>query len=197
MTDIKYCLCCDEDVPYNYVERNQRKELTCSYCGFTLDVQKLWEVEKPSEGHALVAEDSKYIRDIILNVLKTSGFSQNPMAFNNGLELISAYSRLISERTLVDIVIIDLNMPVMDGMTAARTIRSMETQHNISAAPIVFFSAVKADDFLKQQMELLSPASYMYKGSEDHPDKLSERVEQLVSYLIKRYKKNSLFSDRK
>jgi len=189
MDDAKYCLCCDENVPYNYVERHERKELTCVYCGFTLDVQKAWESNRTSEGYALIAEDSAYIRKVLLDVLKSSKFSKNIKAFYNGLELITSYSKLIAEGAAVDIAVIDLNMPIMDGLTAARSIRSIETRGKVSAVPIVFFSSVKADDFLKKQMELLSPASYMNKGADDHPERLAERVEQLVSYLIEKYKK--------
>ena len=189
MGDTKYCLCCGDNVPYNYVERHERRELTCVYCGFTLDVQKLWEPSATSEGTVIIAEDSKYVRDIITDVIKARKFSYNVMAFENGLELITAFSRLISDRAAVDLAIIDLNMPVMDGLTAARTIRAIESQHKIAATPIVFFSATKADDALKAQMDLLSPASYMNKGSDPDPDSLAQRVEQLVGYLIEKYKK--------
>lgn len=189
MADTKYCLCCGDNVPYNYVERHERRELTCVYCGFTLDVQKLWEPSETSEGTVLIAEDSKYMRDIITDVVKTRRFSTHVMAFENGLELITAYSKLVSENSRVDLAIIDLNMPVMDGITAARTIRAIESQHKIAAAPVVFFSATKADDALKAQMDLLSPASYVNKGSDPDPDKLAERVEQLVGYLMEKYKR--------
>jgi len=189
MGDAKYCLCCGDNVPYNYVERHERRELTCSYCGFTLDVQKLWEPSETSEGTVLIAEDSKYVRDIITDVVKTRKFSTHVMAFENGLELVTAYSKLVSENSKVDLAIIDLNMPVMDGITAARTIRAIESQHKIAATPVVFFSATKADDALKAQMDLLSPASYVNKGSDPDPDKLAERVEQLVGYLMEKYKR--------
>lgn len=189
MADKKYCLCCGEDVPYNYVQRYERSELTCAYCGFTLDVKKLWDPSNISEGSVLVADDSQYVRNIILDVIKARKFSTNVKAFENGLELITAFSKMVSEHFPVDIAIIDLNMPVMDGITAARTIRAIEAQNKISATPIIFFSAVKADDALKAQLELLNPAIYMNKGSEPDPDSLAKRVEQLVGYLIEKYKK--------
>lgn len=189
MADTKYCLCCGDMVPYNFVERHERRELTCAYCGFTLDVQKLWEPSTISEGHVIVAEDSKYVRDIITDVIMTRNLSSHVMSFENGLEMITAFSKLVAEKASVSMAIIDLNMPVMDGITAARTIRAIEQQHKIAATPIVFFSATIADDALKAQMELLTPASYVNKGSDSDPDKLAERVEQLVGYLLEKYKK--------
>lgn len=189
MENTQYCLCCDEEVPFSIVERNERREVTCVYCGFTLDVQKLWEPQKPSEkGYALVADDSKYTRKIIEDLLKEKNFTANVMAFENGLELISAYSRLLSEKQTVDIAIIDLNMPVMDGLTAARTMRAVETQNKMKSIPIVFFSAEKADEGLKKQMETLDPANYVNKGLDPDPDKLAARVEFLIGYLMDKYR---------
>jgi CheY-like chemotaxis protein len=189
MADTKYCLCCGDMVPYHLVERHERRELTCSYCGFTLDVQKLWEPPITCEGNVLIAEDSEYVRDIICDVVKGKKFSSNAMAFENGLEMITAFSKLVAESAPVCMAILDLNMPVMDGITAARTVRAIESQHKIAPTPIVFFSATIADDALKAQMELLSPASYVNKGTDPDPDKLAERVEQLVGYLLEKYKK--------
>lgn len=189
MGNTQYCLCCDEQVPFSIVERNQRRETTCTYCGFTLDVQKLWEPQQVVEkGHALVADDSKYTRKIIEDLLREKKFSARVLSFENGLELISAYSKLLNEKSLVDIAIIDLNMPVMDGLTAARTMRAVETQNHTNKTPIVFFSAEKADEDLKKQMEALAPANYVNKGSDPDPDKLAARVESLISYIIEKYR---------
>ncbi len=113
------------------------------------------------------------------------------MSFENGLELISAYSKLLSEKELVDIAIIDLNMPVMDGITAARTMRAVETQNNAKNAPVVFFSAQKSDEELKKQMENLSPANYVNKGFDPDPDNLAKRVESLISHLMEKYRQSA------
>lgn len=190
MEDTKYCLCCNEEVPFSTFERNERLEVTCIYCGFTLDIKKLYELQKPVEkGYALIADDSKYTRKIIEDLLKEKKYSDNVLSFENGLELISAYSKLLKEKQPVDIAIIDLNMPVMDGLTAARMIRSIEAQNNNKAVPIIFFSAEKADDNFKKQMENLEPANYMNKGNDPNPDTLASRVESLIAYLIDKHSK--------
>ncbi|MBS1114873.1 MAG: hypothetical protein H6Q94_602, partial [Nitrospirae bacterium] len=64
-------------------------------------------------------------------------------------------------------------MPVMDGLTAARMMRSLEAQNSSRAVPIIFFSAEKTDDNLKKQMETLGHANYMNKGTEPDPDALA------------------------
>ncbi len=188
MGDTKYCLCCNEEVPFNTFERNESLEFTCMYCGFILDIKKLYEPQKPVEkGYALIADDSKYTRKIIEDMLNEKKYSDNVLSFENGLELISAYSKLLKDKQPVHIAIIDLNMPVMDGLTAARTIRSLETQNNSKAVPVIFFSGEKADDNLRKQMEDLAPANYMNKGADPNPDALASRVESLISYLMEKY----------
>jgi response regulator RpfG family c-di-GMP phosphodiesterase len=187
MEDTRYCLCCGEQVPFNTFERHGKREVTCAYCGFTLDVQKIESQATSRPGYALVTDDSKYTRKIIEDLIKEKDFYSSVLSFENGLELISSYSKLVAEKKPVRISIIDLNMPVMDGLTAARAMRALEDQNGASRAPIIFFSAVKADQSLKEQMETLSPANYVNKGSDPDPDKLASRVEYLLTYLVEKH----------
>ena len=193
MEETKYCLCCGEKVQFNRIERGNRTEFTCIYCGFPLsaDDEPLLTVEEttssPEEKKfrlVLVADDSKFTRKIIQDLLIEKKLADNVLAFENGLELTSAFARLTAEKKLVDAAIIDINMPVMDGLTAARIIRGIESQNNIPRVPITFFSSLKADDDMRTQMEMLAPANYVNKGTEPDPDKLAERVEQLFSYFM-------------
>lgn len=188
MADTRYCLCCDAQVPFGVVVRNERREITCNYCGFTLDVEARAEPRiDEHKGYALIAEDSRYTRKIIEELLIAKKFSAEVMSFENGLDLITAYSKLLTEKKPVEVAIIDLNMPVMDGLTAARTIRAFEAQNSAPHVPIVFFSAVKADEDLKNQMQQLEPAYYVNKGSDPEPDKLAVRVEYLLGYLREKF----------
>jgi CheY-like chemotaxis protein len=183
MADTKYCLCCGVDVPCNYVERDDRREITCAYCGFTLDIEKSGKSSNVREGYVLITDDSKNVRDIIVDALKATNIYKNIMTFENGLELTTSFSYLVSRNSPIDVAIIDVVMPIMDGFTAAKTLRAIESQHKISATPIIFFSAVQADDSFRAKMELLSPAIYLNKGADPDPDSLSRRVEQLVGLL--------------
>jgi len=181
----KYCLCCNEQVPFSVIEKSEKREARCIYCGFTLDIQKLSELIKVSEnGHALVADDSKYTRKIIMDILTEKNHWSRVESFGNGVELVSAYSNLLLKKKPIDVVIIDLNMPVMDGLTAARTIRSLEVQKRTEKVSMIFFSSEKADEHLKRQLENLAPAHYMNKAADPDPDKLAMRVEQLVQYIL-------------
>ena len=189
MENMKYCLCCGEEVPFNVIERQEKRESQCVYCGFILDVQKLWEFDEDTEkGYALVVDDSKYTRKIIEDILKENNFSAHVESLENGAALISTYSKLISENKPVDLAIIDLNMPVMDGLTAASTLRTLEMQKKIDKVPIVFFSSEKADEHLKKRLQEFTPAIYVNKTNDPDPDKLAKRVEELVSYVLATYR---------
>ena len=187
----KYCLCCGEEVPYNVVERDERRELTCTYCGFTLDVENLWEDLKVSiQTYALIAEDSDFARKLLKELVLKKSLASEVIAVTNGLELITEYTKLLKQNITSSFAIIDLNMPVMDGLTAASIIRSLEEdEENVVKIPIVFFSAVKADEELRRQMELLSPAHYLNKGSDPVPENLIKRVQGLLNFIAQRYQR--------
>jgi CheY-like chemotaxis protein len=190
MENTKYCLCCDEQVPFSVVERQDKREERCIYCGFVLDIQKTRPLRIGAEkGLALIADDSRYTRKMIKEILQEKKFSGHIESFENGAELVSAYAKLLSEGKSVDVAIIDLNMPVMDGIKAAMTLRTLEAQKDVSNVPIVFFSGVKADGDLKRLLEELAPAVYLNKSTDPDPDKLAKRIEELVSFILTEYER--------
>ena len=185
----KYCLCCGEDVPYNVIVRDEQKMLTCAYCGFTLDVEKLWtEKEVSKDTCALIAEDSNFARKLLKELVSKAKLVSEVKAVTNGLELITEFTKLKKSNAKISFTIIDLTMPVMDGLTAASIIRSYEEkEENAVKIPIVFFSAVKADEELKRQMELLAPAHYLNKGSDPDPRSLIDRIYKLLNFISQYY----------
>ena len=190
MEDTKYCLCCDEQVPFSVIERHDKKEERCIHCGFVLDIQNTKPLRINIEkGHALIADDSKYTRKMIEELLREKNYSGHIESFENGTDLVSAYAKLLSEKKGVDVAIIDLNMPIMDGLKAAMTLRTLEVQKNVSNVPIVFFSGVKADKDLKRMLEELNPAVYLNKSTDPDPDKLAKRIEELVSLILAEYER--------
>ncbi len=188
MEETRYCLCCGVEVPFSLIEEDDKREERCIYCGFVLDVQtavtQSADIEK---GHALIADDSKYTRKMIREILEEKNYSGNIGSFQNGAELVSAYGKCLSEKKHVHVAIIDLNMPVMDGIKAAMTLRSLEAKEQSRQVPIVFFSGLKADENLKRKLGELAPAVYLNKSADPDPDKLATRIEDLVSFVLAKY----------
>ncbi|UCG77484.1 MAG: response regulator [Nitrospirota bacterium] len=192
MSEMKYCICCGEDVPCHTVIRNEREEVICSNCGFPLEVKESWSDDSKND-IAYVAEDSDTVRNIIVKMLKDKGLVDKVVACKNGAELLKAVTDELKEK-LVDnrephsgFAIIDLNMPIMDGLTAARSIRSLEENYKIERMPIIFFSSIVANEKIRSLLNSLDPAVYINKGKTPNQDLLILRVETLLKYIGDKY----------
>lgn len=83
----------------------------------------------------LLVEDNEDNRFLILSYLKKLPHTVDIAV--NGLEAVEK----IQGGGLYDIILMDVQMPVMDGYTATRHIREWETQHNFKPAFIVALTA--------------------------------------------------------
>lgn len=101
----------------------------------------------------LVCDDERDIRDLICDHLETRGYKTRGCA--NADELLRTL-----ERSPADLVVLDINMPGMDGLTALRTIRAT---HDV---PVIMLTAAAetidrviglemgADDYLGKPFDL-------------------------------------------
>lgn len=87
----------------------------------------------------LVVDDSKVARRIVVKCLKIVGFDDSnfPEA-ENGAEALE----YLKEQD-VDLIVTDLNMPVMDGVSLVRRVRSNPRLQHI---PVVVVSSLLNDD---------------------------------------------------
>ncbi len=185
MSQTLYCLCCGEDVPVNTVYREGKHEITCLYCGFTLEEEQP-EREK-SAACILTADDSSLIRNLMYQILTEKNLADEVLSFENGMTFLAEFSRRISAKQEVSLVILDLEMPVMDGLKAALTLRTLESNMNLARkVPIIFFSGKKCDEALKNQLAQCSPATYFNKGGNSDPVDISVRIDRLVNFILSR-----------
>jgi CheY-like chemotaxis protein len=101
----------------------------------------------PADDHGpirvLAVEDSRLNLVLIQAYLKAPRYSLETAS--NGAIAVEKF-----QSGEFDIVLMDVQMPVMDGYTATRTIRAWEAEHQKSPTPIL---ALTAHAFLEQQRE--------------------------------------------
>ncbi len=196
---------CGEPVDTHIVERGGVRELCCLYCGLTLKVLGPAEsvesaesdeipelivepIEEPPEAWSvIIADDSDFLREFMKKLILKKGLAHEVTACCDGQEFITEATKALAGDKVPDIVILDLEMPRMDGVTAARTLRAVEAKFETERKiPILFFSVRRCDDSLKKQLARCAPASYINKGVSSTPEQLTHRVDQLIKHLLRK-----------
>ena len=105
----------------------------------------------PSIHRAMIVEDIPYNQEINSKFLQKCGVQEISLA-SNGKEAVNNY--LKKGEGYFDFILMDVDMPVMDGKTATKLIRQHETEHGWRPTPLVFLTAYSE---AKMQSELLDP----------------------------------------
>lgn len=90
----------------------------------------------------LIAEDNKINQIVTQNLLKKNNFI--PVIVNNGLEALKAI-----ETEEFDLILMDINMPIMDGNVATKAIREFNTQ-----IPIIALTAADVENIREDCLEI-------------------------------------------
>jgi signal transduction histidine kinase/BarA-like signal transduction histidine kinase len=116
----------------------------------------------------LAAEDNRTNQIVLRHMLKKAGPPE--------LTIVADGQKAVQEwqRGGYDMILMDINMPVMDGMEATRQIRALEHEHMLDPIPIV---AVSANAMVHQV------AGYLHGGMSGHVPKPISR-EKLVDAML-------------
>ncbi len=113
------------------------------------------EADVPNDGpplRVLAAEDNETNRMVLKTILQSLGVELRMV--ENGREAVDAWMG-----GGCDLILMDVQMPVMDGVAATRRIRSLEAERGLVHTPIVALSA----NAMKHQVE-----EYLAAGMDDH-----------------------------
>lgn len=116
---------------------------------------------------ALVVDDSTSMRQMVVFTLQTAGFETIEGA--NGVEALA-----VSENAPVDLVITDLNMPEMDGITLIKELRN---RPSFKFTPILLLTT-ESQDTKKQEGKAAGATGWMVKPF--NPDQLLAIVKKVV-----------------
>jgi two-component system chemotaxis response regulator CheV len=95
----------------------------------------------------LVAEDSPLIRKLIHGALSTGGFHNFEMVGHGK----AAWDRLVEDGDDFDILLTDIEMPKMDGLTLTRRVKEDD---KLSRLPVIVFSSIMADDIKRKAQSI-------------------------------------------
>jgi len=76
---------------FRSVLSKDKREERCIYCGFVLDIQQTRPPRISTEkGYALIADDSKYTRKRITEILQEKNYSGHIELFENGAGIVKS-----------------------------------------------------------------------------------------------------------
>jgi two-component system, chemotaxis family, chemotaxis protein CheY len=115
---------------------------------------------------ALIVDDSSVMRKIIERSLRQAGISiSQVLEAGNGAEALSAV-----ENNKVDLILCDINMPVMDGLEFVKHLSGVE---NAKGVPVVMITTEGSEGHVVQA---LSAGARGYLRKPFTPDQVKEHV---------------------
>ena len=120
----------------------------------------------------IVAEDNRVNQKLITSMLKKEGFDVEVAA--NGQEAID-----LLKKKAADLVLMDMQMPIMDGFQATREIRKLDAKNNqhtlifaltASDDPVEIQGAINAgvDEVMRKPLNLLASKDILKKYLQDN-----------------------------
>lgn len=123
---------------------------------------------------ALIVDDSSVMRKIIERSLRQAGIElEKVVEAGNGAEALG-----VLRENRVDLVLCDINMPVMDGL---EFVRQMGTVENAKGVPVVMITTEGSESHV---VEALSSGARGYIRKPFTPDQVKEHVVPLLGKKV-------------
>lgn len=123
--------------------------------------------------HILLVEDNELNVYVAKTILEK--FSATVYVANNGQEAVTKFSK--SEEYFFDVILMDVHMPVMDGMEATRQIRALQRK-DAASVPII---AMTADAFDKEKKEILDSGMDCHMAKPIDPPVLFKTITKYIN----------------
>ncbi|MBI5482107.1 MAG: response regulator [Deltaproteobacteria bacterium] len=190
MMDRAFCPACGvvvEPVSMTVGDGVESEEVTrCPTCGFVFPGGEGAPVEAPLYARVAVADDMEHVRKAVARALLAQRLAGTVDEFADGGGFIAAVRRLSATGDAYQLAILDLHMPIIDGLKAALALRQLERQLGWSPTPILFFSAIVCDERLRGHLAALGPGFYLNKGVVAVERDLGERLRDVLAHLARR-----------
>ncbi len=180
-----YCPSCGVDVDAVPLTIEGKVAWQCPICGLILQEDETQQPSMKILEKVIVAEDSDTVASLIKKVLLNKKYAQDVVLTSNGVEFISAVTESLKNGENIDLVILDVEMPILNGIQAALSFRELEKKAGRGRkTPILFFTGRPADEKFKMIMKRVQPSSYVNKGTSQNPLDLMKRMEKVMRILL-------------
>ena len=190
-----YCPACGMNVEPALGMEGDVRTVSCSLCDLLLDGGKPATAPAvPSDSATgaanaaletvMAAEDTEGIRKMLVRLLGEKGIARNVIAAANGEELLVHHHQYLAAGKAPQLVILDVNMPILNGINTAIAIRAAERAWGAPPAPILFFTSTLCDETFKRVLQFTAPAKYLNKGAEGTPEQFASRLVDVLQRLL-------------
>lgn len=185
---MSFCPACGLDVVVVYMTFGvgvlSEETPRCSNCGFDLR-----DANRTASGvlfeRTAIAEDMRAVRLAVKECMLENQISRVVDEFEDGGTFVQAVQALSAQGRVYDLVILDLNMPVFNGLKAASFLRNLESKLTWEPIPILFFSSVVCDARLNEQFKKLAPVMYLNKATIGTRANLPDRLRCVLATIKK------------
>jgi two-component system chemotaxis response regulator CheY len=120
--------------------------------------------------NVLIVDDSPMMRNIVGRVLELSGIDiESRLDAENGSEALK-----VMEEKSVDLVLVDINMPVMNG---EELVKEMSRKQKLSNVPVVVISS---DGTVRRKERMSGLGVYGYLQKPFRPEELRDEIERIM-----------------
>ena len=119
----------------------------------------------PEKKKILLADDEKPLRELLKVILEKAGYD-----FFEAVDGKAAIDQV--RKTFPDLIILDVNMPKMDGFTVLKNLKKNSATRNI---PVIMLTTRAAFEDVEEGMEL-DAETYLSKPFD--PEKLLQAIQQ-------------------
>jgi CheY-like chemotaxis protein len=182
--DKKYCHGCGTMVSVYTMMSAGGEEDRCQVCS-SIIMEEAPRSDSINLGRIYVVEDTTLLREMIKDIVLVKGLAEEVQACKNGAEFMSYLTRDLIRKNPPSLVMLDVVMPLLNGVNAAVAMRSVERAFGDSKIPILFFTVRPCDDTFRKILKYCTPAMFINKGQDASPDKMQTRVEAVVSQIWK------------
>lgn len=135
---------------------------------YTTRMDENCQYPHPSNIHILIADDHPQVRESLQALLETEDGMEVTGLARNGQEAVTLCAALMP-----DVVLMDLEMPALDGLTATRLLRGR------ADCPAIVILTIHADPWWRDQASRAGASAFVSKT--DHPAGIIQAIRQAAA----------------